>query len=461
MHSTPQNIAYRNSYLERRLPNLTPHVTKTGEHIWIPKFPEVFLDESYCHLDHTAPSRWIVPGIHVSEPGHSPLLVTFAAFVVWYDEKEDELRSSFVDESVYIWPSIGQTHTKSKGTSKTLHDKTLWNDVPQTIRDAGIIAPTMDYHGNFTADLFDDLFARICQNLQKMGLEKCRIHLDVAFYHFHKTAAKPKNKANLPDLKEWVEKADIKAWKDRHGHVLPEVPRKKHYENLVKSYVQESTWSIYTIAKQYGGHIIRKTPPYHCELQPIEKIWGCFKNKVASSTDGNHTALSLERTLVHLLHSIPQSTFISLWMDTIKTGIAHWDAAVKVRESIVPANPVDSSDEEEEEVQEGDKHIPSNGNNIMDNITNMNNNNQQQTDDNIFDDEWVLGDLSEEMWKLTVDIVNNQDKTDNRGIIFDRTPDGKEDEEGGVDPTIADEEEEEPLIDRRPRRDMSISFLCN
>ncbi|OAQ28301.1 hypothetical protein K457DRAFT_126709 [Linnemannia elongata AG-77] len=370
-----------------------------------------------------APSRWIVPGIPVSEPGHSPLLVIFAAFVVWYDEKEDELRSSFVDESVYIWPSIGQTHTKSKGTSKTLHDKTLWNDVPQMIRDAGIIAPTMDYHGNFTAELFDDLFARICQNLQKMGLEKCRIHLDGASYHFHKTAAKPKNKANLPDLKEWVEKADIKAWKDRHGHVLPEVPRKKHYENLVKSYVQKSTWSIYTIAKQYGGHIIRKTPPYHCELQPIEKIWGCVKNKVASSTDGNHTALSLKRTLVHLLHSIPQSTFISLWMDTIKTGIAYWDAAVKVRESIVPANPVDSSDEEEEEVQEGDKHIPSNGNNIMDNITNMNNNNQEQIDDNIFDDEWVLGDLSEEMWKLTVDIVNNQDKTDNRGIIFERTPD--------------------------------------
>ncbi|KAG0041717.1 hypothetical protein BGZ89_007268, partial [Linnemannia elongata] len=221
---------------------------------------------------------------------------------------------------------------------------------------------------------------------------------------------KPKNKANLPDLKEWVERADIKAWMDRHGHVLPEVPRKKHYENLVKSYVQESTWSIYTIAKQYGGHIIRKTPPYHCELQPIEKVWGCVKNKVASR-------------------------------------IAYWDAAVKVRESIVPANPVDSSDEEEEEVQEGDKHIPSNGNNIMDNITNMNNNNQQQIDDNIFDDEWVLGDLSEEIWKLTVDIVNNQDKTDNRGIIFERTPDGNEDEEGGVDPTIADEEEEEPLID--------------
>ena len=102
-----------------------------------------------------------------------------------------------------------------------------------------------------------------------------------------------------------------------------------------------------------------------------------------------------------------------------------------------------SSDEEEEEIQEGDKHIPSNGKNIMDNITNMNNNHQQQIDDNIFDDEWVLGDLSEEMWKLTVDIVNNQDKTDNRGIIFERTPDGKEDEEGGVDPTIADEEEED------------------
>ncbi|KAF9115316.1 hypothetical protein BGW39_003083, partial [Mortierella sp. 14UC] len=198
LHSTPQNIAYCMKYLERRLSNLEPHINKKDEQIWILKFPEVFLDESYCHLDHTASARWIIPGVPVSEPGHSPLLVIFAAFVVWYDREEDKLRASFVNESVYIWPLIGLTHTKDKATAKTLHDKTLWNDVPQLVRDAGIIAPSMDYYGNFTSKLFDGLFARICQNLQKMGLEKCRIHLDGASYHFHKTAAKPKTKLTCP-----------------------------------------------------------------------------------------------------------------------------------------------------------------------------------------------------------------------------------------------------------------------
>ena len=34
-----------------------------------------------------------------------------------------------------------------------------------------------------------------------------------------------------------------------------------------------------------NGHKILRTPPYHPELQPIEKCWGVVKNHVAAHND--------------------------------------------------------------------------------------------------------------------------------------------------------------------------------
>jgi len=213
-------------------------------------------------------------------------LITFAAFVVWYDKDRDELRSKFVDGSVYIWPSIGKAHTKSEGAAKTFPTRKYGMMPPPEIEAAGIVAPTNDYHGNFSADLFDSLFTCICKSLQGMGLNSCRIHLDGASYHFHTTTAKPAGNANLSDLRECAKRPDVKAWLEKENRHIPDNPRKKDIEPHVKAHVQDSTWAIYAIAKQYGGHIIRKTPSYHCELQPIEKIWACVKNRVAAVTNG-------------------------------------------------------------------------------------------------------------------------------------------------------------------------------
>ncbi|KAF9923444.1 hypothetical protein BGZ65_008870, partial [Modicella reniformis] len=49
MHDPPQNVAYRHQYLQRRLDNL---IEIDGQ--LVPRYPEVFLDESYCHLDHSS-----------------------------------------------------------------------------------------------------------------------------------------------------------------------------------------------------------------------------------------------------------------------------------------------------------------------------------------------------------------------------------------------------------------------
>ena len=46
----------------------------------------------------------------------------------------------------------------------------------------------------------------------------------------------------------------------------------------------EPTYEIDSIVKRYGHHVMR-TPPYHPELQPIEKCWAVVKNEVARNCD--------------------------------------------------------------------------------------------------------------------------------------------------------------------------------
>lgn len=169
VHDSPANIARRHKYLQPRLANLDKDI----ELGWIPKYPEVLLDESYCHLDHSASNCWVMSGSVVAQPGRKPLLVIFAAFIVWFDLRARQLNFQFAKESVYVWPSIGKSHSKP---GRTQHDSQLWNDVPPEVRQANIAAPTKAHHGNFNSDLFYNLFTQVRKNLQSMGLEKCRIH---------------------------------------------------------------------------------------------------------------------------------------------------------------------------------------------------------------------------------------------------------------------------------------------
>ncbi|CAB4374236.1 unnamed protein product [Rhizophagus irregularis] len=81
--------------------------------------------------------------------------------------------------SVHIWdPRIkppGNWRQKRSNAEK-------WNDVSDVIKDANIVLNQMDYHGNFNAEIFKDLFSTLCEILhEKYGL--VNIHMDGASYH--------------------------------------------------------------------------------------------------------------------------------------------------------------------------------------------------------------------------------------------------------------------------------------
>ncbi|ETI43328.1 hypothetical protein F443_11693 [Phytophthora nicotianae P1569] len=114
-----------------------------------PKVTEVFLDESYCNVNHTAGSSWVVkhsPRYVANGAGQRYCIVGAGSVFV----KNGGLCAEWVPGSIKSWPS----HLKGDG----------------------------DYHGNFTGELFELWFEELCQLLQSR-YGSCRIHMDGAAYH--------------------------------------------------------------------------------------------------------------------------------------------------------------------------------------------------------------------------------------------------------------------------------------
>ncbi|RCH92511.1 hypothetical protein CU098_009553 [Rhizopus stolonifer] len=203
-----------------------------------PKQSEVLLDESYCHVDHHARKTWAAPGATVFQRGRGPMLVTFAAFVVY--QENQRTRANMIKERIKVWSVKGSRDVQS------------------------------DYHGNFSAEKFEQLFENLCWSLM---------------------------------LYEWCS--------------LPQTPQKPTEElkknelsDLVKTQKIESAFATYKIANKYG-HITMITPAYHCELQLIEKVWAMIKNLIDFNPDRNETPSSLKTKLDEGLEKTPEEHFLS------------------------------------------------------------------------------------------------------------------------------------------------------
>ncbi|KAF8939919.1 hypothetical protein BGZ58_008305, partial [Dissophora ornata] len=105
-------------------------------------------------------------------------------------------------------------------------------------------------------------------------------------------------------------------------------PTKKDLLQYIKNIGDDKTaYTIYVIAAANGHHRIFKTPPYHCELQPIEKIWAVVKSAVAANMRGKMKTATLKRMLDRYFTALPQSTFESVWRNSVRIGHAHgWEA---------------------------------------------------------------------------------------------------------------------------------------
>ncbi|CAB5382432.1 unnamed protein product [Rhizophagus irregularis] len=279
LHESPNNVAFRCRYLRFRFANLE------GQND-VPHRPEVFLDESYCHLHHISRNTWVPHQGVVLSPGHGPLVVIFGAIIVFRNGSSNKLHGELVPNSVHIWdPRIKPPGNRGRKRSNAEE----WNDVPNVVKDANIVLNQMDYHGNFNAEIFEDLFSTLCETLhEKYG--PVNIHMDGASYHKRRVENIPTSSTKKQEIVEWLVTA--------HNISFSNELRKPELLELVQMHKEK----------------------------PIEGVWAVVKGEVARS--GPHpNLLSIRNTLLDAFkNKINSKVILRLWRKTLKNAKAYFEA---------------------------------------------------------------------------------------------------------------------------------------
>ena len=132
---------------------------------------------------------------------------------------------------------------------------------------------TGDYHGQMNKERFRKWFTEaLLPNIPSASI----IVMDNAPYHNVLTEdSAPTPSCSKARIRDWLDQNKIPCATDCLKVELVEVLRKV---------APEPTYEIDVIAKQ-NGHKVLRTPPYHPELQPIEKCWAVVKNEVSRHCD--------------------------------------------------------------------------------------------------------------------------------------------------------------------------------
>ncbi|KAF9937661.1 hypothetical protein BGZ65_001202 [Modicella reniformis] len=96
--------------------------------------------------------------------------------------------------------------------------------------------------------------------------------------------------------------------------------------------------------------------PYHCALQPIEKIWAVVKN-IEYKTTRKMTPLALKRLLESLFVSVPSSTFHSVWKESVRIGEVYLAAARPADPTVDQEMESDQSDSDDVYESQSDEGI--------------------------------------------------------------------------------------------------------
>lgn len=100
--------------------------------------------------------------------------------------------------------------------------------------------------------------------------------MDNARYHSIQINKPPNTMSRKHEIEEWLQSNNI---------AYPAKATKSMLMILVRQNKPDPVYEIDTLVQEYGHKIVR-LPPYHCDLNPIEMIWGIVKGKVATKNVG-------------------------------------------------------------------------------------------------------------------------------------------------------------------------------
>ncbi|GBB86558.1 hypothetical protein RclHR1_12990007 [Rhizophagus clarus] len=120
-------------------------------------------------------------------------------------------------------------------------------------------------------------------------------------------------------------KQEIIDWLNAYNIDISDELRKPELLELVKMNKEKVPFSCVKIAEQHE-HEVSFTPPYHCELQPIEGIWVVVKGEVARS-ESHPNLLSVRNTFLNAFKKkINPQIIIGLWQRALKNAKDYFES---------------------------------------------------------------------------------------------------------------------------------------
>ena len=161
-----------------------------------------------------------------------------------------------------------------------------------------------DFHTEMNSTVFENWVRT--QLLPNVPHGSC-IVMDNASYHsrVNPETKPPTSNSRKSEMIEWLKKNDIQ---------FPQKILKPDVYKLVKS---NKPPKDYIVDKEIvsKGHTVLRLPPYHCDLNPIENVWGIAKGKVAD----NNTTFNIDdvrHLMIDALAEISESVFHKTFLHT-------------------------------------------------------------------------------------------------------------------------------------------------
>lgn len=196
------------------------------------------------------------------------------------------------------WQSIkvkGIKHDISKGKRWIIvHAGTANGFVPNALLIFSGTNKMEDYHSEMNSHNFTKwVTEKLIPNLNEASI----IVMDNAPYHGVVQNKAPTSASRVEEIKLWLLENNI-----------PFEPssRKPALLMLVKKHKPEPVYQIDELLGEHGHEVVR-LPPYHCDLNPIELIWGIAKQKVAASNVGG--AIDIKKATEEAFNSIGPETW--------------------------------------------------------------------------------------------------------------------------------------------------------
>lgn len=182
-----------------------------------------------------------------------------------------------------------------------------------------------DYHDEMNGEVFFDWLKGIISLLKTNSV----IVMDNAPYHSVKMERCPTSEWRKADIEKWLEEKGREFVRPINKLLLMDMVRemKPNYPNyVVDEFVKSKNMTVL------------RTPPYHCELNPIELAWSSVKRYVKT----NNSTFKLPDVKKLLIDGVNQCTpemWKNLVQHTIKEENRFWSVDLTVEDVMDDDNP--------------------------------------------------------------------------------------------------------------------------